>query len=135
MLCNSLVGKGLYEIGLPVPLHPGRIQAIEKALQRRMRNGANQIDCRGLETPDRSKYFLRFLHRSGVTPNDATHLFVVKVLGERRPRWHGVESKKTVNVIGRLDDEVAVPAHHLGSVFHRPEHWATVDGVHWVRFE
>src|ERR1700719_4825950 len=135
MLRDGFVGKCAYEISLPIPLHPRRVETVKQTLQRRMRNRTNQIDCRSLEFPDRLEYFLRLLNRPGVTPHDAAHLHSVKTLREWRGWRNRVESKKSVDVVGRLHDEVAVPARHLRRVFQSPKHRSAVHGVYRLPLE
>src|ERR1700735_4713040 len=119
MLLDGLVRKCAYEIGLPIPLHARQIETIEHALKRGMRNRPYQVERRNLEISDRLENFLRLLDGSGIAPHDAAHFLAVQMLGERRPRRHGMESKEPVDVSGRLCDEAAVPLHSPRTCFLR----------------
>ena len=132
---NGFVGERAYEIGLPVPLQARRIETIEQTLQHWMRNRADHVKRGSLEAPDRLEHLLRPPERSCVAPHYSAHLLVVQMLREGRPWRDGVESKEPIDVIGRLRNEAAVPAHHLRRVFHPPQHRPAVTGVHMLRLE
>src|ERR1700721_2804734 len=109
MVRDRFVGKRTDEIGLPVPLHSGRIETIMQALQYWMRYRADQVERGSLEPSDWLEHHPRVLQGSGVAPNDFAHFRVVQMLGERRPRRDSEESKEPVDVIGGLGDKAAVP--------------------------
>src|SRR3974390_3444349 len=101
---DGFVGKRAHKIGLPVPLQARRIETIEQTLQCRMRNRADHVERWYLKAPNRLENLLRLFDRARVAPHDAAHLLVVQMLGKRRPRRDGEESKETIDVIGRLRD-------------------------------
>src|SRR6185312_14988905 len=54
---------------------------------------------------------------------------------ERCGRRHGEEGEESVERVGSLWHEVAIPAKHLFSLVHMPEHRPSVDGADWVKPE
>src|SRR6185436_17005266 len=86
VLSDGRVADFIDEIGPPVPLMARRIDRIKHALQSRMRQRSDEIDCRLFECPDGFKDIFGFVHVAGVSPNYPAHLFQMKVLGEWRPR-------------------------------------------------
>ena len=59
------------------------------------------------------------------------YLWILQTLLLTHPDLH----PGLIDVIGRLRDEAAVPAHHLRRVFHRPQHGPAIISVHGLRLE
>ena len=100
-----------------------------------MGDRSHQVECRSLDRANRFEHLRRALQRSGVAPDDAAHLLVVKVLGERRSRRNGQEREESVQLLRRLLDEAAIPLHDCGRVLELPEHRSGVVGVHGMPLE
>src|SRR6185312_1215993 len=54
---------------------------------------------------------------------------------ERCGGRHGEEGEESVKRVGSLWHEVAIPAKHIFSLVHMPEHRPGVDGADWVKPE
>src|SRR5262249_16247619 len=93
VLLNRVVAYLVHEIAPPIPLQARRIQGVEHALQRRMRNRTYKIERWFLESAYRLENFFCFLLRSGVRPDDTAHFFHVQMLRERRCRRHSEKGK------------------------------------------
>jgi hypothetical protein len=129
---DRLVAQLIDKVRFPIVLEPGRVERIEHALERRMRDGADQVQGRRQKAPDRLERFLGLLQRPGVAPDYPTHFLVVEMLGKRRPRRHDQEGEETVDIIGCLRDELAIPLHHLRRLVQLPKHGAAIIGMDGV---
>ena len=70
-----------------------------------------------------------------VAPRDHAHLLHLVLGREHRDRRHGREAEPAVDVLGRLQDEVAPEAEQLGALVDRPEDRPAVDGADRVAAE
>ena len=75
------------------------------------------------------------LLRADVAPDDAADLAQVDLLGERRPRRHGVEGEEAVQLARRSREKLAVDREHLGAGLDRPERRPADDRAHLVQPE
>ena len=96
VLRDRVVAQLIDKIGTPIPLQPRRVQRVEHALQRRLRQRTYKIESRLLESADGLECFFGFRVRPDIRPNHAAHFFHVQVFGERRCRRHGEKREKAI---------------------------------------
>src|SRR5262249_19259685 len=100
-----------------------------------MRNGTDHIERWRLKFADRLKHSLCLLERTGITPHDATHFFVVQVFGKRRAWRNGEESEKAIKAIRCLGYKASIPSKDFRRIFHWPQHWARIVRVNRMCLE
>ena len=132
---DGLVAQLIDEVGLPVPLMTRRIQGIEHALQRGVRQRANQVQGRRAEGPDRREGLLGLLQRSLEAPDDPAHRPTVEMLRERRAGRHDQEGEEPADVLPRRTQELPKEAHRLRCLVELPQHRPAVDGADGVQPE
>jgi hypothetical protein len=55
---DGLIGKLAYEVALPVPLQPRRVELVEQAVERRQGQRADEVERGRAELADGPKRFL-----------------------------------------------------------------------------
>src|SRR5205807_4465991 len=93
---DGLVAQLVHKVCFPIPLESWRVQRIEHALQRRVRDRTNEVQGWREFLPDGLEGCLGLLHWPGVAPDHPAHVLVVEMLGERRPRRHDQEGEEAV---------------------------------------
>jgi len=94
----------------------GRVERVEGGVESRKRHVVDAVEV-GLELADRSEQLLRIREVSRIAPHHAAHLVQMQVLGKRRSRRYGEKGEETAELLGRGEDELAVPLHDfLGAV-------------------
>ena len=122
---DRLVGQLSDEVRPPVGLDAGRKQRVEHALEGRERDGPDEVDDRPADRrADGREARLGVLERTRVAPHDRGDGRPPQRLGERRPGRHADEGEPAAQVLGRREDEVAIPAQHLARPLDRPQHRA-----------
>src|SRR5258708_18170896 len=132
---DRLVAQFVHKVRFPIPLESWWVQRIEHALQRRVRDGTNEVQGWREFLPDRFERFLGLLHRPGVAPHHPAHVLAVKRFGEGRPWRNYQESEEAVDVIGCLGDEPPIPLYYLRCLVQLPQHGAAIDGMDRVSLE
>src|SRR5262245_57690435 len=103
---NSCVAQLIHEVSTPVPLQTRWIQSIKHALQRWMRERADQIERRRPEATDGLESCLSLLLSAGIAPHNTTHYLVVQMFREGWPRRYGQESEEAIHIVRRLGDKL-----------------------------
>ena len=114
---------------------PGRVEAVEEALQHGERDLSREVHERRRELPDGLEDLCGLREVARVAPGDHRHLLHVVLGREHRNRGNRREAEPPVEVLGGLEDEVAPEAEHLGPLVHRPEDRPAVDGADRVGAE
>src|SRR5215470_3939385 len=130
---NGCVAQLIDEVRAPVPLQTWWIQGIKQALERWIRQRANQIERWRPEAAAGLEGGLSLLWPAGIAPHNATHRLVVQMFREGRPRRDGQESDEAINIFRRLGDKLTVPLHDLGCLVEWPQHRPTIDGADRVQ--
>ena len=129
------VGQIGDEVALPVPLQPLRIARIEQALQRRIRHRAAPVDQRRRQRlADSVDRRLAASARCSSDEQRARSSCPRCSSGKRRRRRHGLQAEEDAEILRRIRQEVAVPAHHLPRRRHVLDDRAAIDVLTgWVR--
>src|SRR5262249_6624919 len=112
-----------------------RIERVEHALQRRLRQRTYKIQGSLLKSANRFECLFRFLLRASECPDDAAHFFHVQMFRERRSRRHSEKSKEAIQIIGRSGNQLTLPFHYVGRFAQFVEHWAAINHVDWMELE
>src|SRR5215510_10098879 len=131
--CNSCVAQLIHEVSAPVPLQTRWIQGIKHALQRWIREWADQIERRRPAAADGLESCLSLLLPASIAPHNPTHRLVVQMFREGRPRRYGQESEEAIDIFRRLGDKLTVPLHDLGCLAEGPQHWPGIEGADRVQ--
>ena len=123
------------EVGPPVPLQAGRVEAIEQALHCGERHRPHVIQRGFADAAHGFGGLIRLLGRRGRAPDDPAHLLVMQVRREQGHGRHGQEGEEAAHVLRRLGDEFAVRFHDLGGLVEWPEGRARAHHLHWVQAE
>src|SRR5262245_64734390 len=99
---NRFVAQLIDEVSPPVPLQPRGIQGIKQALERWIRQRANQIERWRPEAADGLEGGLRLLVPAGIAPHNPTHRLVVQMVREGWPRRYGQEREEAIDIVRRL---------------------------------
>src|ERR1039457_2617203 len=127
---DGIVREFLDEVRLPVPLQSGRIEAVEHALQHGKRHGGEKLKRGAAVAAEGCKDLVGLLHGAGVAPDDAAHFLEVERFGEGRSGRHRQKCEEPVDFFRRLENELAIPLHDVGSLVQFPQHWSGANGVH-----
>src|SRR5467141_2896207 len=130
---NSCVAQLIHEVSAPIPLPTRWIQGIKHALERWMRQRADQIERRWLEAADGLEGCRSLLLPAGIAPHNTTHHLVVQMFWEGWPRRYGQESEEAIHIFRRLGDQLTVPLHDLGCLAAWPQHRPAIDGTDRVQ--
>src|SRR5690606_24741490 len=120
------------EVRLPVPLMSRRVEPVEGALKRRIWHLLNSVERRRTELAYWTEHLVGVLGAARVAPHHAAHLPVVKGLGERWPGWNRKEGEEAVEVLGGVQNELAVPAHDRWGAVEVPQRWPADDLFYWM---
>jgi len=82
---DRLAGQIFEEVGLPVPLQPGRIKSVEPALQHWKRHRPEELERRRVIRANRPLKFLRPLDRPVIAPNNPAHFLKMQRSRKRAP--------------------------------------------------
>src|SRR5215510_2374103 len=99
---NRCVAQLIHEVSAPVPLQTWGIQGIKQALERWIRQRADQIERRRSEAAYGLEGRLSLLLPAGIAPHNTTHRLVVQMFREGRPRRYGQESEEAIDIFRRL---------------------------------
>src|SRR5262249_34905580 len=124
---NHLIAQLVHKVSSPIPLEAWRIEGVEHALEDRLRHRANKIQGRSAKPTNGPERLLCFLKRSGITPDDPTHVLIVEGLRKRRSRWKNKKRKEAIKFLRRSNDEVTVKAHDLSSLVQMPQNRSSID--------
>src|ERR1035441_1482267 len=127
---DGIVREFLDEVRFPVPLQAGRIEAVEHALQHGERHGGKKLEGGAAETAHRFEDLVGLLHGAGVAPDDGAHFLEVERFGEGRGGRHRQEGEEPVDFLRRLENELAIPLHDVGSLVQFPQHRSGADDAH-----
>src|SRR5262245_2264040 len=130
---NGCVAQLIHEVSAPVPLQTWRIQGIKHALERWIRQRADQIERWRPEAADGLESCLSLLLSAGIAPHNTTHYLVVEMFREGRPRRDGQGREEATNIVRRLCDKLPVPLHDLGGLAEGPQHRPAIDGADRVQ--
>src|SRR5579859_6477496 len=133
---HRLVRDLVDEVGAPVPLVTGRIEAVERPLQRRVRHRPDAVHERLRDRVEERRHRGRgVLLRPEVAPNDAAHVPQMDLLRERRPRRDDVEREEAVQLPRSRRQELAVDGKDFLRGLDGPEGRACDHGADLVETE
>src|SRR6516225_5655914 len=135
VLRDRVVAQFIYKIGAPIPLQARRINWIEHALQGGLGDGPDKVERRLLETANRFEDFLGLGLRFRAAPNNSTHLLQVEIFGEGRPGRNCQKREPAVEVVRRINDELAIPFHYFGGIAQLVEHWTGINHIDLLELE
>ena len=95
---------------------PAGIQGVERALQHAERHLHEADQQRRAERLHRLEHLRGPVMWPGVAPDDAAGLAAPEFLGERRGRRDGQQADPAAQLFRQRRQQLAVPAHHLGSI-------------------
>ena len=132
---DGLIAHRFHEVRFPVPLQARWIEPVEQALQRRVGQGADQIQCRFEKAAGRLQRLRSLARPAAVAPHNGAHLAHVQVFRKYRDRGNREEGKKPAQLLRRLRDEFAIPLQYGLGLIHLPKHRPGIDCLDGMRAE
>ena len=133
---NRLIAQLLTEVGLPVPLQAGCVQAVEHALQHRKRHGNKELERRRTKacaTAIRISFACSM--RSVVAPDNSAHLLKVQSSGNGGPGGTVINAKKPFNLLRRLTMNSRYHFMTSAALIDFPQHRAGANHLNRMRLE
>ncbi len=130
---DGLVCQLLYEVRLPVVLHAGRDEGIERAVERRVGHRPDAVRDDRRHLTEGFEGGLTLLDRARPTGHEDEERVAMAVLRDERQRWGDLPGREAAELLRRVLDEVAVELQHGGGVVQFVEHRPAVDLADWMQ--